>query len=42
MNGKSASVLRDTRCTAILITDRFVSDDDKTGVTSDVILANGS
>lgn len=42
VNGKSASVLRDTGCTAILVSDRFVSDDDKTGVTSDVTLANGS
>ncbi|XP_065929667.1 uncharacterized protein [Magallana gigas] len=42
VNGKSASVLRDTGCTAILVSDRFVSDDDKTGVTSDVTLANRS
>lgn len=42
VNGKSLSVLRDTGCTAILVSDRFVSDDDKTGATSDVNLANGS
>lgn len=39
VNGKSVSLLRESGCTAILVSDRFVSDDDKT---SDVNLANGS
>lgn len=42
MNGKSVLVFRDIGCIVILVFDRFVSDDDKIGVISDVILVNGS
>lgn len=42
VNGKSVSVLIDTGCTAILVSDRFVRDNDNTGATSDVNLTNGS
>ncbi|XP_062603532.1 uncharacterized protein LOC134265323 [Saccostrea cucullata] len=42
VNGKSASVLRDTGCTSILVSEKLVTSDDMTGAMSEVTLANGS
>jgi hypothetical protein len=42
VNGRSATVLRDTGCTLILVSGRLIEHKNMTGVTSEVTLANGS
>lgn len=42
MNGKSASVLRDTGCTSILVSDKRAVHEDMIEVTREITLANGS
>jgi hypothetical protein len=41
VNGKKATVLRDTGCTSILVAEKLIKRTDLTGGVSDVTLANG-
>ena len=41
VNGKKATVLRDTGCTSILVAEKLIKKTDLTGGVSDVTLANG-